>query len=602
MSKKVTRLARRVIHKENEGAFSLLARLAYRNGYKDLGLFARRVGLTNKSVLGNCLPRLSALSSVPVEHLAQWTPTADGMHFFWKDNRFPINYYISLQRRICPECFTQDRSLRGKGERETDAAYLRHTWRFQPMTGCIIHGIQLVDKCPKCENELDNNSLPIDHCRCGYDLANSPAGKLIPSELEFLRWLDGRLNGKNYQPNRYVILDSMPLVDAINSLAFLGSLSNIENKKRRSPRNTSSVPTVVLGSGLHIVAGLPASFKYILELRETNDGPIKNIKSWYGNYFLLRLRKVDPLSRQLKSIFDSHVAPRIQRKIVTPEQREQQRASVKRMQMRLGVDELARLESVFHWEGERPPRRSDVKKKLIPLRLLMSAEVAKSHLSINWSQMMELVSDGTLRPCWPAVTQSPLYFYRADLDDWLDGLLNSVKTVQEIPENLISLKSVSQSSRISIRRLLGRIRDGELHVCARLHNAVGVDQILMSKNNAPSRYDAPLDYTRVNDVLEILSITRPTATAILQKNLMKYHTFGRAQFVETSEVTKFRNCYVSLPELARETGFNYLLLRRELAHLNLMSDSRHTRIYERAAVSHWMESKLVPQASRRLPR
>jgi hypothetical protein len=94
--------------------------------------------------------------------------------------------HITPYLRLCPRCLAEH------------GCYLL-TWRFSLLPGCPNHGCQLIDTCPRCNQQMPPFSAPfrIGVCpNCEFDLRNSPLISLTSSaqqeaafviqDLEFL--------------------------------------------------------------------------------------------------------------------------------------------------------------------------------------------------------------------------------------------------------------------------------------------------------------------------------------------------------------------------------------------------------------------------------
>jgi hypothetical protein len=86
--------------------------------------------------------------------------------------------------QACPACLAAD-----------EVPYFRRHWRLAFVTECIVHGEQLIDRCPGCGDTLDflrdtaltkSDLLPLSFCaNCGIDIKRAER-KVSPPEL--LEW------------------------------------------------------------------------------------------------------------------------------------------------------------------------------------------------------------------------------------------------------------------------------------------------------------------------------------------------------------------------------------------------------------------------------
>jgi len=191
----------RPLLEDDESFSSWFARTAWVNGLRPSDLYRavepgqdRDPGDLDRYADDDLLDRVAEAADVDLEKLRQttfrrWSGSVfgedDGVHKLpWLHPTGRQNGKRCYGQQVCPQC------LAAPG-----VPYLRLTWRLAFVTVCPMHGNQLVDRCPVCNepiNILRQDSHDGIACwACGYDLRQAspcvPPVDPLPTQQELLR-------------------------------------------------------------------------------------------------------------------------------------------------------------------------------------------------------------------------------------------------------------------------------------------------------------------------------------------------------------------------------------------------------------------------------
>jgi hypothetical protein len=160
----------RVSHRPHETAYSLLCRLAERNGSKSVRHLLQRV-----PNIGGSISHLSRelevslaalLSGNDPNLISESTPLIRGRSGRIGSYQGPAD---STKFKICPLCFVEDTESGHFSDRSAHP-YVRCFWHFADVIHCPTHRIKLVAKCRECRSLLSRATLFGYTCTCGADV------------------------------------------------------------------------------------------------------------------------------------------------------------------------------------------------------------------------------------------------------------------------------------------------------------------------------------------------------------------------------------------------------------------------------------------------
>lgn len=209
----------RVAHKPHETAYSLLCRLAARNGNKSVRHLLQRVpnmsGFVSNLSLeleislaallsGSDRNKIALSTPLPGYRLGNYEGSADGHKF-----------------KICALCLADDTTGELASERDSQA-YVRDFWHFSAIKHCMIHSVPMSATCKECQSEFSRKTLFGSQCICEADVRLIRSKKVPQAEwieswniLRKMGWLPEMPYWKLGR-DRYPSNISWALTDAIN--------------------------------------------------------------------------------------------------------------------------------------------------------------------------------------------------------------------------------------------------------------------------------------------------------------------------------------------------------------------------------------------------
>jgi TniQ len=160
----------RVSHRPHETAYSLLCRLAERNGSKSVRHLLQRV-----PNIGGSISHLSRelevslaalLSGNNPDVISESTPMIRGRSGRIGSYQGPAD---STKFKICPLCFVEDAES-GQFSDRSAQPYVRCFWHFADVIHCPTHRIELASKCRECRSRFSRATLFGYICTCGADV------------------------------------------------------------------------------------------------------------------------------------------------------------------------------------------------------------------------------------------------------------------------------------------------------------------------------------------------------------------------------------------------------------------------------------------------
>jgi hypothetical protein len=211
--------------------------------------------------------------------------------------------------KVCPQCIA-------------DNPYHRLGWAHTLVTACPHHDIQLVVRCPACNQGIDADGL-LSHCRCGQAYALGPTVAASEESLALSAFLLGIEH-----PARHSLPPAWrtgsPPADLVDLLYLLGkhfTAKSDEVSVTKSSRGKASVGALIVSvqTGFGLLWSWPTRFDEALGARlASTEGPglAKRLGGWYRE---LHQRYTDPaydclrqaLVQHLSLNFDGHLNLRI---------------------------------------------------------------------------------------------------------------------------------------------------------------------------------------------------------------------------------------------------------------------------------------------------
>lgn len=164
----------RVAHKDYETAYSLLSRLAARNGCTSLPhLFQRTpalLGMPKRPGRELAIDLAAAMSGSERETIAQSTPQHHGPAATIGDYSGRAS---ALSFKLCVECVVEDARKQSEISAKS-SVYVRDFWHFYRIHHCRKHWLYLISECRKCKQTFSYTTVSGVHCSCGFDIRKHP--------------------------------------------------------------------------------------------------------------------------------------------------------------------------------------------------------------------------------------------------------------------------------------------------------------------------------------------------------------------------------------------------------------------------------------------
>lgn len=171
--------------------------------------------------------------------------------------------------RLCPACVKKDKI--GKA-----------SWLVKGVSGCHEHGLQLIDRCPRCHRHLYWNRPAVDICSCGYFLSAIGNTDNIPIRISnWLKWAEIRLGNVDTADSaaRYGLpsfLSSLSIDGAFRVVLAFGLLrTETESPGQASQVARSSIGmTQIIARGLERLLELSSDFGNICTFKPVLHVPV----------------------------------------------------------------------------------------------------------------------------------------------------------------------------------------------------------------------------------------------------------------------------------------------------------------------------------------
>ncbi|MCA8276401.1 TniQ family protein [Burkholderia sp. AU30280] len=173
-----------------ESLSSLLHRVAEVNGLSGPGMVLRRAGVAAaRPRFASEVEALARVCRLSPELVRAMTPLTVGaidrsgtkhakisLYGHWVE---PDAIVVGANERICPLCIAEHQHVLGVN------AYVFATC-------CVVHGVQLLDRCPGCRREVSSMRPGVARCQCGTDLGSTACQPAKTDDLMITRLIDRR--------------------------------------------------------------------------------------------------------------------------------------------------------------------------------------------------------------------------------------------------------------------------------------------------------------------------------------------------------------------------------------------------------------------------
>ncbi|WP_171052687.1 TniQ family protein [Ruegeria sediminis] len=161
---------------EKESLLGFLRRMSETQGYSDVGEFLAGFGWRYGRPMIEEIEEVEKCLGAPEGALSRISPRAasDAPLLSWQ---FQRNHCAT----ICPVCVRE-------------SIPHQQSWQHALVTACTRHDVQLVSKCPLCQNAIDPNKGGYRSCGCGLPFENFPIKKADQFDLAISALISGEVH------------------------------------------------------------------------------------------------------------------------------------------------------------------------------------------------------------------------------------------------------------------------------------------------------------------------------------------------------------------------------------------------------------------------
>jgi hypothetical protein len=545
-----------VEHQADEPAHGLLLRTASHNGTRRFGEIFSRFGIKPGFLVNNVDPKVVATScganSTAVAHAS---PVATTKSVVLLGQTIHRDHYSVKRRRWCPECLKEE-------------AYHRAWWDVVAITTCPKHALELTDDCG-CETRAAWQTYGVSHCRSGHDMRFADAQRVAANDLVADRYLVGRLTGVNVV--EHPLLDSLSLGDAIIALERLGQAWHNESGGLRRAREELGVRGL-MNLGYNALAEYPSNFTRLLDRMIQNPRAKGNwgITKSYGEFYYW----VDQLSPTRFSVavrneLSAHAQANLVLKsgfrladdttidngyllVEAAEVVGVAPGKFRRMAIELGLMPAEKKQG-------QPARLDRAKVQVIAdtFRGARTLREVAAELGIAFEAVKGLVEAELLQPLLHAGSSGlNNYDFAAGAAVDLLGRIEAMPiTTSGAGERVIALPLAAQQARITVAKGVRLILQGALPVAAHEDKAVGLRRYLVSASTLArvARQSGKPGLTMAA-AATALGLPYNATVDFVKRGVITKLEGVRGFFIAPAEIEKFRQCYVTVPELSEIVG------------------------------------------------
>lgn len=545
----------RVDHHADEPAHGLLLRTAEHNGTRRYYPLFVRFGVGHSFLVNNVDPESVAIAcKADPERVARASPVTTPKTVDLLGQRMHRDHYSVFRRRWCPECLKE-------------APYHRAWWDVVAITTCPTHKVELVTECG-CSKRATWQSFGVTHCRAGHDLRDASTAAVDDDELVVDRYLVSRLTGVDHV--RHPHLDAMDFGEVVFLLERLGKACYDGADLRRLRSEIGARKLLV--AGYQVVASFPAGFRSLLDRMVQEAVGRKGewgINKLYGDfYYWVQELPASPLADAMRAEITDHMEANTRLKTGTRlfDGRDIDngytldeaatvvgvaRGKLRRMAIELGMLEVEKRPG-------QPVRldREEINEIAATFRGSKTMSDVAAELGIGLEAAHSLVAAGMLTPLLRA-GQSGLnsYDFAANAAQALLDRLQRVPVVEGGDPGLVPLPRAAQQARITVARGLQLVLDGVVPIAGVDHTATGLQGYVVSPSSIAraARAKGQPGLT-VAAAAERLGLPYNATMDFVKRGVIETVVEGKARFVTEAEIVRFRETYVTVPELSEILG------------------------------------------------
>ncbi len=171
----------------DESLYGFVLRMSGRNRLAGMTWVLAQLGRRSITQLGEsddrAIAHLFGANPDAVNRLVVRGRWVDGTHRHWiRGLEITRPYLLRLARpQWCPLCLVE-------------GGFARAAWDLQLVTACHLHGVQLLERCPKCSRLLRWQRRDLRNCLCGGNLCVAEARPAEPGAVDVAAWIASHLD------------------------------------------------------------------------------------------------------------------------------------------------------------------------------------------------------------------------------------------------------------------------------------------------------------------------------------------------------------------------------------------------------------------------
>lgn len=493
-----------VIKFDDEPAYSLMARLARRQGVPSLYAFSTDVDLPCTPVArGDSNRELAILANASVDQLDRATFRREGNFFRLGKEILHFRDFAWIGGlRVCPDCLREDvKSCTG------DIAFRAHVktwWNVRPIRVCPFHRVEMLECIPGSTKPLDSRALDVRRAAGpDLDLMDIQSGPTV-SDVRPERYMVGRLG---FMPRFPVeILDAMPLWCAIRLMEHVGQ--TVLAKGRHDNQNRNHVASrESLVSGFDVLVDGDNGLRDFLDRLIDSDRRERTIvQGYYGGLYTWLIRNTDSVYDAVREVIREHMLAHFP---FTPEEEifgrsvgERGSYSIEQIRKMTGkasatIERYLVLHQLISKDHGLPRNRiavgpEAVKKLPELLNNSLSFNAAQAYLDVSRTVMLSLLNAGLLPQfAAPSSRTEKHIFEKHDLDALLARLTGDAPACLRPPKDAYpvvragaKVRAAATGRAVSIgdtstEALVDAMLAGKIRCVARNLKSKGFSQILV---------------------------------------------------------------------------------------------------------------------------
>lgn len=587
----VTRLRLRTEIRDDQTLASYVGELARMNLQPSTDDFCRDMGTTLQDVATGqprAIERIALVSGCEPDAIARAAFTTRNRSLVFRGQTLTLQVRSPRSIRFCPECLKDDvaRAAADGARRPKHHAYGRPQWLVTQYRTCTRHGIQLAavttDRNHR-RHDFTGAVMPLLERldEIGADLVRRPAS-------DFERHLEGRiLEGGDGAPVGFGFSITARLCEMLGAVSLFGRWARHLGFDDATWQQAGAAGFEIAKGGIgDILAFLKGLRKP--GARDSRDGPHNDWGIVYNWLDDTRDEEIEPLLEPIRDHIEENYPVAAGKRVLGRYVKERKMHSIWTASVEHGVlGTVLRQQLAAAGVVEDDPDKFD-NHLLFPApenRVLLeklsrgiSQLHARERINCERQNFPRLVDAGILSPIVAGVTSGFPLFDTADLDAFLEQLLERAVSYATKPDHLETLANARMRCVCGQPEIVKLILNGTLQSVGRLESVQGYASVLVDPNEVtPLVRGKELGGISPSDIISDLGIHNAGVVAMLDVHLPtveRMHPKRRClqKVVDDAVYAEFKAKYASLRDLAREAGVNVRTCKAQLRDRGILPE------------------------------